>query len=134
VVLSNRDLSHDLGSLPRFSKKKTDSFPPLATAVHLSSSLAPSYTLRCKRYTVLQQGILDPDILLVLELLKPNFKIGRVLQAEEFLFTDPEQTVKAYDIACSQFAGRVSREATSIKTGGCSGGKVFPALPIGRMI
>jgi len=43
----------------------------------------------------LTRGI--PSILLVLELLKPNFKIGRVIQAEEFLTTNPEETVKAYN-------------------------------------
>ncbi len=43
----------------------------------------------------LTRGI--PSILLVLELLKPNFKIGRIIQAEEFLTTNPEKTVKAYN-------------------------------------
>jgi D-ribose pyranase len=38
-----------------------------------------------------------PTVLQVLELLKSNFKIGRVLQAEEFLTTNPEATVKAYN-------------------------------------
>lgn len=43
----------------------------------------------------LTRGI--PTILQVLEQLKPNFKIGRVLQASEFLATNPESTIKAYD-------------------------------------
>ena len=43
----------------------------------------------------LTQGV--PTILQVLELLKPNFKIGRILQAEEFLSTNSEETVKAYN-------------------------------------
>lgn len=38
-----------------------------------------------------------PTILQVLELLKPSFKIGRVLQAEEFLTTNSDETVKAYN-------------------------------------
>jgi D-ribose pyranase len=38
-----------------------------------------------------------PTILQVLELLKSNFKIGRVLQAEEFLTTNSDETVKAYN-------------------------------------
>lgn len=45
----------------------------------------------------LTQGV--PTILQVLELLKPNFKIGRILQAEEFLTTNPGETVKAYNIS-----------------------------------
>ncbi len=43
----------------------------------------------------LTQGV--PTILQVLELLKPNFKIGRILQAKEFLTTNSEETVKAYN-------------------------------------
>lgn len=43
----------------------------------------------------LTQGV--PTVLQVLELLKPNFKIGRIVQAQEFLATNPEDTVKAYN-------------------------------------
>ena len=43
----------------------------------------------------LTQGV--PTILQVLEILKPNFKIGRILQAEEFLSTNPEDKIKAYN-------------------------------------
>lgn len=43
----------------------------------------------------LTRGI--PNVLDVLELLKPNFKIGRIMQAEEFLTTNPAETVKAFD-------------------------------------
>lgn len=43
----------------------------------------------------LTQGV--PTILQVLELLKPNFKIGRVLQANEFLSANSEETVNAFN-------------------------------------
>ena len=43
----------------------------------------------------LTRGI--PSILLVLELLKTNFKIGRIIQAKEFLTSNREETVKAYN-------------------------------------
>jgi D-ribose pyranase len=42
----------------------------------------------------LTKGI--PNVLDVLELLKPNFKIGRIWQAEEFLTTNPQETVDAF--------------------------------------
>jgi D-ribose pyranase len=37
-----------------------------------------------------------PGILDVLDLLTPNFKIGRIWQAEEFLSTNPQETVNAF--------------------------------------
>ena len=42
----------------------------------------------------LTRGI--PTILQVLELLKPNFKIGRVIQANEFLNHNPADVLSAY--------------------------------------
>jgi D-ribose pyranase len=42
----------------------------------------------------LTKGI--PNVLDVLELLKPNFKIGRIWQAEEFLATNPQETVDTF--------------------------------------
>lgn len=42
----------------------------------------------------LTKGI--PNVLDVLDLLKPNFKIGRIWQAEEFLATNPQETVDAF--------------------------------------
>lgn len=59
----------------------------------------------------LTQGI--PTVLQVLETLKPNFKIGRIWQAEEFLDTNPADTVKAFD---ESFAG-------------CMGSPVVERLP-----
>jgi D-ribose pyranase len=53
----------------------------------------------------LTQGV--PTILQVLELLKPNFKIGRILQAEEFLTTNPEETVKAYNTSFQEIPNAV---------------------------
>jgi D-ribose pyranase len=38
-----------------------------------------------------------PTVLQVLELLKPNFKIGRVIQAKEFLATNPKKTINAFN-------------------------------------
>lgn len=43
----------------------------------------------------LTKGI--PTVLDVLELLKPNFKIGRVWQAEEFLTCNSEDVIDAFD-------------------------------------
>ncbi len=37
-----------------------------------------------------------PTVLDVLDLLKPNFKIGRIWQAEEFLTTNPPETLKRF--------------------------------------
>jgi D-ribose pyranase len=64
----------------------------------------------------LTQGI--PTVLDVLELLKPNFKIGRIMQAEEFLTTNPAETVQAFDNSFAGFPGvAVERLAhTAFKT------------------
>ena len=43
----------------------------------------------------LTRGI--PTVLQVLELLKPNFKIGRVFQASEFLTHNPAETIAAFE-------------------------------------
>ncbi len=43
-----------------------------------------------------------PTILQVLELLKPNFKIGRVLQAEEFLTTNSDEVINNYQSAFNE--------------------------------
>lgn len=43
----------------------------------------------------LTRGI--PMVLDVLELLKPNFKIGEIWQAEEFLSTNPQDVVDRFD-------------------------------------
>jgi D-ribose pyranase len=43
-----------------------------------------------------------PLILDLLELLKPNFKVGRIFQAEEFLATNPAERIKAFE---DSFAG-----------------------------
>ncbi len=51
----------------------------------------------------LTQGI--PTILQVLETLKPNFKIGRIWQAEEFLETNSKETIKAFDDAFAACLG-----------------------------
>src|SRR5688572_19471253 len=37
-----------------------------------------------------------PTVLDVLDLLTPNFKIGRIWQAEEFLATNPQNKVEAF--------------------------------------
>ena len=42
----------------------------------------------------LTRGI--PTVLDVLDLLTPNFKIGRIWQAEEFLATNPQETVNDF--------------------------------------
>lgn len=49
----------------------------------------------------LTRGI--PTVLDVLRLLQPNFKIGRILQAEEFLATNPGATIQAFDEAFGGF-------------------------------
>ncbi len=38
-----------------------------------------------------------PTILQVLDLLKPNFKIGRIVQASEFLHHNPEPVIHSYE-------------------------------------
>jgi D-ribose pyranase len=49
----------------------------------------------------LTKGI--PLITDLLELLKPNFKVGHVFQAEEFLSTNPDEVIKKYDTAFDGF-------------------------------
>lgn len=50
-------------------------------------------------------------VLDVLELLRPNFKIGHIWQAEEFLTTNPKETIAKFDRAFAAFPGaRVTRE------------------------
>ncbi len=51
----------------------------------------------------LTKGI--PRILDVLVLLSPNFKVGRILQASEFLETNPPEHVAAFDEAFAGFQG-----------------------------
>ncbi|MEM1083654.1 MAG: RbsD/FucU domain-containing protein [Verrucomicrobiota bacterium] len=48
----------------------------------------------------LTQGM--PKVLDVLELLKPNFKIGRIWQAEEFVATNTEANIKAFDASFAE--------------------------------
>ena len=55
----------------------------------------------------LTRGI--PNVLDVLKLLQPNFKIGHIWQAEEFLSTNPPETIAAFDEA---FAGCLHAEVT----------------------
>ena len=49
-----------------------------------------------------------PLVLDVLELLKPNFKIGEIWQAEEFLKSNPATTIKKFEAACGGI--KVTRE------------------------
>jgi D-ribose pyranase len=49
----------------------------------------------------LTRGI--PTVLDVLNLLQPNFKIGHICQAEEFLTTNPQETIDAFDSAFAAF-------------------------------
>ena len=49
-----------------------------------------------------------PLVLDVLELLKPNFKIGAIWQAEEFLKSNPATTIKKFEAACGGI--KVTRE------------------------
>lgn len=55
----------------------------------------------------LTQGI--PTVLDVLKLLQPNFKIGHIWQAEEFLANNDEDTIKTFD---EVFAGSAEAEVT----------------------
>ena len=55
----------------------------------------------------LTKGI--PNVLDVLKLLQPNFKIGHIWQAEEFLSTNPSETISAFDEA---FAGCADAQVT----------------------
>ena len=53
-----------------------------------------------------------PTVLDVLKALQPNFKIGHIWQAEEFLTTNPPETITTFDdafAACSE--AEVTREA-----------------------
>lgn len=73
----------------------------------------------------LTKGI--PTVLDVLELLKPNFKIGRIWQAEEFLATNPQETVNTFAKSFGsipltrephlEFKRRVPRAIGLIRTG-----------------
>lgn len=44
-----------------------------------------------------------PTVLDVLDLLRPNFKVGRIWQAQEFLATNPAETVGRFDQAFAEF-------------------------------
>lgn len=46
-----------------------------------------------------------PTIGDVLKLLQPNFKVGRILQAEEFLANNPQEVIAAYDARFASFTG-----------------------------
>ena len=46
-----------------------------------------------------------PTVLDVLELLKPNFKVGHIWQAEEFLANNPDHHIETFDQAFAGFAG-----------------------------
>ncbi len=76
----------------------------------------------------LTRGI--PTVLDVLKLLQPNFKIGHICQAEEFLSTNPQETITAFDECFAtfpdatvlrephlQFKSRVSQAIGLIRTG-----------------
>ena len=57
----------------------------------------------------LTRGI--PNVLDVLNLLQPNFKVGHIWQAEEFLATNPKETIEAFDQCFASFSGaKVIRE------------------------
>jgi D-ribose pyranase len=57
----------------------------------------------------LTRGI--PTVLDVLRLLQPNFKIGHIRQAEEFLNTNPQETITAFDETFATFSeAEVTRE------------------------
>ncbi|NNC88615.1 MAG: transport protein RbsD/FucU [Akkermansiaceae bacterium] len=58
----------------------------------------------------LTRGI--PMVLDVLKLLQPNFKIGHIWQAEEFLTTNPKETIAQFDAAFADCSGaEITREA-----------------------
>ncbi len=73
----------------------------------------------------LTKGI--PTVLDVLDLLTPNFKIGRIWQAEEFLATNPQETVNRFATSFgsipltrephAEFKKRVPRAIGLIRTG-----------------
>ncbi|WP_193214242.1 RbsD/FucU domain-containing protein [Luteolibacter marinus] len=51
-----------------------------------------------------------PTVLDVLDALQPNFKVGRILQAEEFLATNPDETIRRFDQKLAGFPdARVER-------------------------
>lgn len=57
----------------------------------------------------LTRGI--PTVLDVLKLLQPNFKVGNIFQAEEFLSTNPAEKIAEFDECFAGFAdAKVSRE------------------------
>ena len=49
----------------------------------------------------LTQGI--PMIQDLLQLLQPNFKVGRILQAEEFLANNPKEVIDSYETTFASF-------------------------------
>ncbi len=73
----------------------------------------------------LTRGI--PTVLEVLDLLKPNFKIGRIWQAEEFLANNPREQIDAFARSFGEiplvrephveFKKRVPRAIGLIRTG-----------------
>ena len=57
----------------------------------------------------LTRGI--PNVLDVLSLLQSNFKVGQIWQAEEFLKTNPPETIEAFDKCFASFSeAKVTRE------------------------
>ena len=46
-----------------------------------------------------------PTVLDVLDVLRPNFKVGNIWQAEEFLGTNPAETIQRFDSAFAGFTG-----------------------------
>jgi D-ribose pyranase len=46
-----------------------------------------------------------PTILEVLDVLRPNFKVGRIWQAEQFLETNSTQMIQRFDTAFADFTG-----------------------------
>lgn len=50
----------------------------------------------------LTKGI--PTVLDVLDALRPNFKVGRIWQAEEFLASNPSEVIQRFDTAFAGFA------------------------------
>lgn len=45
-----------------------------------------------------------PTILDLLDLLAPNFKVGRIYQAEEFVASNPTEKIQAFESAFARFA------------------------------
>lgn len=68
-----------------------------------------------------------PTVLQVLDLMTPNFKVGRIWQAEEFLANNPQETVNAFAKSFgkipltrephAEFKKRVPRAIGLIRTG-----------------